>query len=44
MSILLKSITVVDLNSKYNSKNVNILINKDGVIDKISLSKINVKN
>ena len=44
MSILLKSITVVDLNSKYNSKKVNILINKDGVIDKISLSKINVKN
>ena len=43
MSLLLKSIIVVDLNSKYNSKKVNILIN-NGIIDKISSSKINVKN
>jgi len=43
MSLLLKSIIVVDLNSKYNSKKVNILIN-NGIIDKISPSKINVKN
>jgi len=43
MSLLLKSIIVVDLNSKYNSKKVNILIDNNGTIDKISSSKINVK-
>ena len=43
MSLILKSVIVVDLNSEYNSKKVNILIDNSGAIDKISLSKINVK-
>ena len=43
MSLILKSVIVVDLNSEYNSKKVNILIDNSGAIDKISLSRINVK-
>ena len=38
MSLLLKSLLVFDVNSKYNSKKINILIGNDGVIKKISSS------
>ena len=44
MSLLLNSLIVSEPTSKFYNQKINILIGSDGIIKKISKSKINNKN